>query len=111
MRAISISCGSSTASLGASLRDLLAKEGLKVVLDSPVEHSNAQAWGEDTLAVVDDAFDEANSYCILLLDRSYLDDKWFRYRKSKLLDVFFRRRGFVLPVQVGDQPIDIHGFT
>jgi hypothetical protein len=52
-----------------------------------------------------------NSYCILLLDRSYLDDKWFRYRKSKLLKVICRRRGFVLPVQVGDQPIDIHGFT
>ena len=108
---VSISCGASSAALAISLQALLLARKLEVVLDSPTELNSLDAWGVDQAEVVDSAFDVEVQYCILLLDRSYLNDKWFRYRRAKLLDIIFKRRGFVLPVQVGDEPIDIHGLT
>ena len=90
---------------------MLAKHALNVILDSPAETFNSDEWGVDKSVLVDSAFEDSAAHCILLLDRSYLKDKWYRYRRARLLDIIFRRRGFVLPVQIGDESIDIEGLT
>jgi hypothetical protein len=111
LNSVSVSCGASSAALGASLCKFLQKYGLDVILDGPAGTHTATEWGIDKSAIIDSAFDDTWSHCIVLLDRSYFDDKWYNYRRERLLQINFKRRGFILPVQVGEEEIDIHGLT
>lgn len=107
---VSISCAQSALQLGNDIRSLLEEEGFAVAFDAPEDESNS-SWGVDKVDQIDSAFDESVTHCILLLTRDYASDRWFGYRRARLLDVLARRRGFVLPVQVGEEEIDIFGLT
>lgn len=95
---------------GAKLADNLCKQliqaGVEVIPDRPSSEYAAEDWGADKTETISAAFEA--TYCILLLDRSYQADKWASYRRSHIINTVMQRRGFILPVQIGDDAIDVH---
>lgn len=110
-RVVSVSASSSNAAFAEALRSRLSAHGFRVLMDIPAGIDQRTSWGQDEVERVDDAFADDVGYCILLLDKSYQKERWYNYRRSALLDAVARRKGFILPVQIGEDNIEIRGLT
>jgi hypothetical protein len=108
---VSISCAKSTEAMAHDIAKRMNDAGIKTSVDMPSESMLPINWGASTLDSFEFALGSQVDYCIILLDSSYLSDKYYPYKRRRLIEAIHNRNGFVLPVQVGEDPIEIVGLT
>lgn len=110
---VSISAASSSLDLARAVQAKLtaSRPDLEILLDVPASPDFASMWGQDELEAVDAALSDSTLYCIVLLDRAYQREKLYWYRRIRLVMAVSKRSGFILPVQVGPEEVDIKGLS
>jgi hypothetical protein len=108
---VALSFARSAYSFAEELARRLLGHGFHVISDNHQLGTVAATWGVPRFDLIDQTVDKDVAFCIVLLTPDFLSERWGPYRHCKLIEATQARKGFLLPVRIGDHPYRLRGVT
>lgn len=107
---VAISFARSAFTFAEQLSHSLIGHGFRVISDDPRLGKAADTWGTHRFTLIDQVVDQDVTFCIVLLTPDFKTERW-SYRHCRLIEATQARKGFLLPVRLGDHTVRIRGIT
>jgi hypothetical protein len=86
----------------------LSEKGVNFFTDNPRLRDCADDWGAHKFNLLDDLYNNAIQYCIVLISDKFHYQKWSSERKCKVLEAALTKKQQILPVKIGKNARDLH---